>query len=132
MLQYRSLAGNMRPVSLVACCRQMFGFLHCFIGWFGRETGYKPVDRMIGMLWIVSGALFSRSSDSIELCQWLVKGYYALTAWDTYGHGPYADWVWDARGVLIIFSPTYYTSIQIVVTLGYEYHLFVAVITYIT
>jgi hypothetical protein len=32
----------------------------CFIGWLGREAGYGPVDRSTGVLWIVSGALFSR------------------------------------------------------------------------
>jgi hypothetical protein len=55
---YRSHAGDMGPVSLVACRRQIFDFLHCFIGWLGRETGYRPVDRSTGVLWIVSGALF--------------------------------------------------------------------------
>jgi hypothetical protein len=44
--------------SLVVGCRQMFGFLHCFIGWLERETGYGLTDRSAGVLWIVSGALF--------------------------------------------------------------------------
>jgi hypothetical protein len=56
----------MGPVSLVAYCRQMFGFLHYFIGWLGRETGYGPVNRSAGVLWIMSGALFLKSSDSIQ------------------------------------------------------------------
>jgi hypothetical protein len=42
----------------------MFSFLHCFIGWFGRETRYGLTDQSVGVLWIVSGALFLRSSDS--------------------------------------------------------------------
>jgi hypothetical protein len=36
----------------------MFGFLHCFIGWLGRETEYGPKDQSADVLWIVSGALF--------------------------------------------------------------------------
>jgi hypothetical protein len=32
------------------------------------------------------------------------KGCYALTAWDTYGRGPYTDGAWDACGVLVRFS----------------------------
>jgi hypothetical protein len=59
----------MGPVSLVACCRQMFDFLHYFIGWLRRETEYAPTDWLAGMLWIVPEALFLGSSDSIQLCQ---------------------------------------------------------------
>jgi hypothetical protein len=36
----------------------VFDFLHCFIGWLGRETGYGPVDRSASVLGIVSEALF--------------------------------------------------------------------------
>jgi hypothetical protein len=71
---YRSHAGDIGPISLVAYCRQMFGFLHCFIGWLERETGYGPTDRSAGVLWIVLGALFLGSNDSVQLCRWLVKG----------------------------------------------------------
>jgi hypothetical protein len=45
----------------------MFGFLHCFIGWLARETGYGPTDRTAGMLWIMSGAFSLGSSDSVTL-----------------------------------------------------------------
>jgi hypothetical protein len=44
-----------------------------------------------------------------------------------YGRGPYTDQAWKVCGVLIRFSPVGCTSIRIVVTLEYEYHLFVAV-----
>jgi hypothetical protein len=64
----------MGPVSLIACCRQIFGFLHCFIGWLERETRYRPTDWSVGVLWIVSGALFLGSSDSVQLCRRLMKG----------------------------------------------------------
>jgi hypothetical protein len=36
----------MSPVNLVADHQQKVDFApHCFIGWLGRETGYRPVDR---------------------------------------------------------------------------------------
>jgi hypothetical protein len=66
----------MVPISLVAYCRQMFGFLHYFIGWLRTETGYGPMDRLAGVLWIMSGGLFLRSSDSVQLCRQLVEGYH--------------------------------------------------------
>jgi hypothetical protein len=59
----------------------------------------------------------------------LRKGCYVLTTWDTYGLGLYVDRAWDACGVLVRFSPAGCTSIQITVTLEYEYRLFVALIT---
>jgi hypothetical protein len=72
---------------------------------------------------------FSGAVGSIQICRQLVKDCYALTTWDIYGLGPYTDWAWDACDVLVEFSPTWCTSIRIVATLGYEYRLFVAVIT---
>jgi hypothetical protein len=30
---------------------------HCFIGWLGRETVYRPMDRSADVLWIVLGAV---------------------------------------------------------------------------
>jgi hypothetical protein len=117
---YRSHVSDMGLVSLVACGHQMFDFLHCFIGWLGRETGYGPVDRSAGVLWIVSGAPFLGSSDLVQHCWWFAKGCYMWTTWDTYGQGPYADRVWNACGVLSGFSPAGCTSIRITATLGYE------------
>jgi hypothetical protein len=76
----RSHAGDMGLVSLVAYRQQMFGFLHCFIGWLRRETGYGPADRPADMLRIVLEALFLGSSDSVQRCQRLTKGCYALSA----------------------------------------------------
>jgi hypothetical protein len=55
----------MGPVNLVVGHRQELGLRPCFIGWFGREAGYGPVDRSSDVLWVVSGALFLRSS---EIC----------------------------------------------------------------
>jgi hypothetical protein len=45
--------------------------LHCFNGWLRRETGYGPADWSAGVLWIMSGALFLRSSGHAQLCWWL-------------------------------------------------------------
>jgi hypothetical protein len=54
----------MGPVSLVPYRQQMLGFApHCFNGWLRREIGYGPADRLAGVLWIMSGAFFLRSSD---------------------------------------------------------------------
>jgi hypothetical protein len=44
-----------------------------------------------------------------------------------YGVGSYANRAWKVCDVLIKFSPTGCTSIRIIVTLGYEYRLFLAV-----
>jgi hypothetical protein len=54
------------------------------------------------------------------------KGCYTRTMRDTYGRGPYMDRACD---VLVEFSSAGCTSIQIAMTLEYEYHLFVVVIT---
>jgi hypothetical protein len=59
----------MSLVSLVAYYRQMFGFLHWFIGYLKRETRYGPMGQSADVLWIVLGALFLGSSGSIQLCR---------------------------------------------------------------
>jgi hypothetical protein len=99
---YRSHANDIGPVSLVASCWQTLGFLHYFIGWLGRKTGYVPVNRSVGVLWIVSGALFLGSSDSVG-DSWKVA---------TYGDRPqevYAGGTWTSVGsvcvMLIRFFP---------------------------
>jgi hypothetical protein len=117
---YRSHAGDIGLINLVAYRQHMFYFLHCFVDWLGRETRYGPTDQSADVLWIVSGALFIRSSDSVQRCQRLAEGCYVLTVWYTYGLRPYADWAWKVCGVLVGFSPAGCTSIQIVVILGYE------------
>jgi hypothetical protein len=76
---------------------------HGFNDYLRRETGYRPVDRSAGVLWIMSGALFSGAVALLNSIDDYVKGCYALTAWDTYGLGPYADWACDACGVLFGF-----------------------------
>jgi hypothetical protein len=73
---YQSYTGDIGMVNLVAYCWWMFDFLHCFIGWLRRVTGYGPADRSAGVLRIVSGALFLESSDSVQLCRRLVEGWH--------------------------------------------------------
>jgi hypothetical protein len=46
---------------------------HCFNGWLRRETGYRTTDRSAGVLWIMSGTPFLRSSGPAQLCCWLCK-----------------------------------------------------------
>jgi hypothetical protein len=70
----------------------MFGFLHCFIGWLRREIGYGPTGRSTGMLWIVSGALFLGSSDSVQLCRWLMKSCYVWRLPIGSVHRAYVEW----------------------------------------
>jgi hypothetical protein len=71
---------------------------------------------------------FSGVVDLHKSVEDFMKGCYAVTAWDTYGLRPYADWAWNVCGVLVRFSPAWCTLIQITMTLGYEYRLFEAVI----
>jgi hypothetical protein len=52
---------------------------------------------------VESGALFLRSSTSVQPYWQLMKGCYVLTTWDTYDPGPYMDWAWNACGVLVGF-----------------------------
>jgi hypothetical protein len=89
---YRSHVSDMGLVSLVACYRHMFGFLHYFIGWLLRETGYQPTDRSAGVPWIVSGALFLRSNDSVQLCRCFVKGCHVWWPPAESVRRTYVDW----------------------------------------
>jgi hypothetical protein len=90
---YRSHASDMGLVSLVVYCRQIFDFLHCFIAWLGREARYEPIDRSVGVLWIVSEALFLRSSDSIQLRRWLMEGCHVRGPPAGSVRRAYMDWL---------------------------------------
>jgi hypothetical protein len=98
----------------------MFGFLHCFIGWLGRETGYGPTDWSAGVLGIVSGALFLGSSDSVQLYRRLVEGYHVRGPPTGSVRQAYVDWCGKRTCRVGRVSPAGCTSIQIAVTLGYE------------
>jgi hypothetical protein len=58
---YQSHAGDMGPVSLVACYRHMFGFHYYFNGCVERETGWRTCGSL-SWAGFVSGALFLGSS----------------------------------------------------------------------
>jgi hypothetical protein len=110
----------MGPVSLVVSCPQELTFPHCSLAVCGREAGYGPMDRMAGVLWIVSGALLLGCSGSVQIC------------WRLYERLLYVDhvryvWPWAIRGLSVEsvwrvgwVSPVGCTSIRIAATLGYE------------
>jgi hypothetical protein len=58
----------MGPVSLVVGCQQELDFSTLIFGCCGREAGYGPTDRMVVVLWIVSGALLLGYSGSVQIC----------------------------------------------------------------
>jgi hypothetical protein len=89
---YRSHAGDIGPVNLVACCWWVFGFLYCFISWLARETGYGPVDRSADVMGIVSGALFLSSSDSVQLYRRLMEGCHVQGPLAGSVRWAYVDW----------------------------------------
>jgi hypothetical protein len=71
----------------------MIGFLPCFIGWLGRETGYGPVDRSAGVLGIVSRAVTPSN---------YVGGSWKVA---TYGDRPqeaYAGCTWTGVGSVCV------------------------------
>jgi hypothetical protein len=93
----------------------MFGFLHYFIGWLGRETRYKHAYRLVGVLGIVSGAVTPSNS---------VGGSWKVSTYGDRLHEVYTRRTWTGMGsvhvVLVGFSPVGCTSIRIAATLGYE------------
>jgi hypothetical protein len=93
----------------------MFDFLHCFIGWLGRETGYGPMDRSAGVLGVVLGAVTLSNS---------VGGSWKVAMYRDHPQEAYIGRTWTGVGsvrvVLVRFSPTGCTSIRIAATLRYE------------
>jgi hypothetical protein len=98
----------------------MFGFVHCFISWLERETGYGPAERLAGVLGIVSGALFLGSSDSVQLCQWLMEGCHVRGPPAGSVRRVYVDWHVKRTCRVGRVSSVGCTSIRITTTLGYE------------
>jgi hypothetical protein len=94
--------------------------LHYLNGCLGREIGYEPADRLAGVLWIVSGALFLRSSGPAQLCfrlrKWLLCVDRMRYVWSGTMRGLSVECMWRVGRP----SPIWCTSIQIPVTLGYE------------
>jgi hypothetical protein len=78
------------------------------------------VDRSVGVLWIVSGALFlGRVTPSNS-----VGGSWKVAMYGDRPQEAYAGCMWTGVGsvrvVLVGFSPAWCTSIRITATLGYE------------
>jgi hypothetical protein len=123
---YRSYAGVIDPVNWCSCV----------------TTWLKPLSPTPGLSWgrkneVTQGdaraslSLIAKTSSGCKACLslWgLAKGYLCRTR-EMYGLGSYANRAWKACDVLVGFSPTGCTSIWITATLGYEDHLFAAVIT---
>jgi hypothetical protein len=118
---YRSHAGDMGPVSLVAGHRQRVA-LPQLLQWLARERNWVcthgSVSRRVG------DCVRSPFSQEQRLCSSLLKTSQKVT---TYGDPPqeaYAGRMWtgveSVRVVLVRFPPVGCTSIRIVVTLGYE------------
>jgi hypothetical protein len=84
----------MGPVSLVVGHRQELDLRPCFIGWLRRETGYGPTDRSADVLWIVSGAIFSREEWDLSK---FVASHEGLLYVD---YGRYI-WSWTIRGLSV-------------------------------
>jgi hypothetical protein len=61
-----------------------------------------------------------------------MKGCYVLTAWDTYGLWPYADWVWNLCGVLVGFPLQGVHRFELPWFSDMNNRLFVAISTLIT
>jgi hypothetical protein len=94
----------------------------------GEKLGTNPRISHLACWGLCWEPLFSGAVESVQIYHRLMKGCHALITWDIYGLGPYADWAWDACGVLVRFSHVGCILIRIIVTLRYEYRLFVAVI----
>jgi hypothetical protein len=117
---YRPHVSDMDPISIVVGCQQKVDFsplLHWLLwerswvrtrGSHDRRALYCVGSLSSWMQWICSNMLMT------------MKGCYMWTAWDMYGHKPYADWAWKACDMLIGPSPAGCTSIRIAATLGYE------------
>jgi hypothetical protein len=127
---YRSHAGDMGPISLLAGCQQKLVFSPtASLTVLGEKLGTDQWIRRSLSCGLCRNPFFSGAVDLYKSIDDFTKGCYVLTTWDTYGLEPYADWAWDVCSVLVGFSLAGCTSIRITVTLGYEYRLFDVVIT---
>jgi hypothetical protein len=102
---YRSHAGDMGPVSLVAGHQQKNGFAPTTsMTVLGEKLGMDPWIGHPACCGLYREPFFSGAVAQLNSVDVYTKNCYALTAWDTYSLGPYADWAWEACGVLVGFS----------------------------
>jgi hypothetical protein len=69
----------------------------------GEKLGTDSRTGQLACCGLCQEPFFSGAMDLFKSIDDYVKGCYALTAWDTFGLTPYADWAWDACGVLVGF-----------------------------
>jgi hypothetical protein len=118
---YWSHAGDMGPVSLVVgWSTKAWLFPTAPLSIVGEKLGTDPWIGRPACWGLCREPFFLGAVDLFKSVDDCIKGCYMWIAWDTYGHRPYADWVWKACGVLVGFSPVGCTSIRIAATLGYE------------
>jgi hypothetical protein len=106
---YAGIYGSSKPNSLPSTDAWLCP--HCFNGWLGRETVYRPADRSADVLWIMSGALFLGSSGPAQLCWWLRKRLLYVD---------HMRYVWSSVTCWLDFSTTGCISIRIDANLRYE------------
>jgi hypothetical protein len=98
----------------------MFGFLHYFIDWLGRETGYGP--------WIGQPACCGLCREPFFLgavtLSNSVDGSWKVAMYGDGSQKVYVGRTWTGVGsvhvMLVGFPPVGCTSIRIAVTVGYE------------
>jgi hypothetical protein len=86
----------------------------------GEKLGTDPQIGQAACCGLCQEPFFSGVVALLNFIDEYMKSRYMWTMWDMYGPGPYADWAWEACGVLVGFSPTGCTSIRIVMTFRYE------------
>jgi hypothetical protein len=95
----------------------------------GEKLGTDPWIGQPSCCGLCQEPFFLGAVDLFKSVDGYAKGYYTWTMSDTYGRWSYVNWGWIACGMLVEFFLTGCISIRIAVTLGYEYRLFVTVIT---
>jgi hypothetical protein len=69
----------------------------------GEKLGVNPRTGQSACCALGQEPFFSGAVDLFKSVDGCMKGCYELTTWDTYGLGPYTNWVWDVCGVLVMF-----------------------------
>jgi hypothetical protein len=101
---YWSHARDMGPISLVASRQQKVGFAPtASMVILEEKLGTSPQIGRPTCCGLCREPFFSGAVVLLNSVDNYTKCCYALTAWNTYGLGPYANWSWDACGMLVGF-----------------------------
>jgi hypothetical protein len=125
---YQMHAGDMGPVSIVADVNRGWLYPHCFNGWLGRVTVYKPMDQSVVVLWIMSEALFLRSNSYVHRYWWLCERLLCVDrvryVWSRIIHGLSVGCVWHVGQVFPcrVYINLNHRDSQIWVSLVYSSH----------